>query len=56
MDAAPEPLVDFHTHSHYSDGVLAPAALVERARGRNVGTLALTDHDTIAGLPEARAA
>ena len=56
MDAAPEPLVDFHTHSHYSDGVLAPAALVERARGRNVGTLALTDHDTVAGLPEARAA
>ena len=56
MDSAPEPLVDFHTHSHYSDGVLAPAALVERARGRNVGTLALTDHDTTAGLAEARAA
>jgi hypothetical protein len=56
MDASTEPLVDFHTHSHYSDGVLSPAALVERARGRNVGTLALTDHDTIAGLPEARAA
>ena len=56
MDASAEPLVDFHTHSHYSDGVLSPAALVERARGRNVGTLALTDHDTIAGLAEARAA
>ena len=56
MDASAEPLVDFHTHSHYSDGVLSPAALVERARGRNVGTLALTDHDTIAGLTEARAA
>jgi predicted metal-dependent phosphoesterase TrpH len=56
MDSTPEPLVDFHTHSHYSDGVLAPAALVERARGRNVGTLALTDHDTTAGLAEARTA
>jgi predicted metal-dependent phosphoesterase TrpH len=56
MDATPEPLVDFHTHSHYSDGVLAPAALVERARSRNVGTLALTDHDTTAGLAEARVA
>jgi predicted metal-dependent phosphoesterase TrpH len=56
MDSSPEPLVDFHTHSHYSDGVLAPAALVERARTRNVGTLALTDHDTTAGLDEARAA
>jgi len=54
MDATPEPLVDFHTHSHFSDGVLAPAALVERARTRNVGTLALTDHDTTAGLAEAR--
>ena len=56
MDATPEPLVDFHTHSHFSDGVLAPAALVERAKTRNVGTLALTDHDTTAGLAEARAA
>jgi predicted metal-dependent phosphoesterase TrpH len=56
MDASTEPLVDFHTHSHYSDGVLSPAALVERAHGRNVGTLALTDHDTVAGLAEARAA
>jgi predicted metal-dependent phosphoesterase TrpH len=56
MDATPEPLVDFHTHSHYSDGVLAPAALVERARTRNVGTLSLTDHDTTAGLAEASAA
>ena len=56
MDSSPEPLVDFHTHSHYSDGVLSPADLVERARARRVGTLALTDHDTTAGLPEARAA
>ncbi|HUQ11438.1 MAG TPA: PHP domain-containing protein [Steroidobacteraceae bacterium] len=56
MDDIGEPLVDFHTHSHCSDGVLSPAALVERARTRRVGTLALTDHDTIAGLDEARAA
>jgi 3',5'-nucleoside bisphosphate phosphatase len=56
MDASPELLVDFHTHSHWSDGVLSPAALVERAQGRRVGTLALTDHDTTAGLAEARAA
>jgi len=56
MDASAELLVDFHTHSHYSDGVLSPAALVERAHARNVGTLALTDHDTVAGLDEARAA
>jgi len=54
MNDTPEPLVDFHTHSHCSDGVLSPAALVERALTRRVGTLALTDHDTTAGLDEAR--
>jgi hypothetical protein len=48
--------IHLHTHSHYSDGVLSPAALVERAQTRRVGTLALTDHDTTAGLAEARAA
>ena len=36
MDAGSETLVDFHTHSHFSDGVLAPAELVERARARGV--------------------
>jgi len=56
MDAGSETLVDFHTHSHHSDGVLSPAALVERARSRGVSTLSLTDHDTFAGLEEARAA
>ncbi len=56
MDSNGETLVDFHTHSHHSDGVLAPAQLVERAQGRRVSMLALTDHDTTAGLAEARAA
>ena len=32
MDSHPETLVDFHTHSHFSDGVLAPAQLVASAR------------------------
>jgi predicted metal-dependent phosphoesterase TrpH len=56
MEAGTETLVDFHTHSHFSDGVLAPAQLVGRARDRGVRVLALTDHDTTAGLTEARAA
>jgi 3',5'-nucleoside bisphosphate phosphatase len=56
MNSSATQLVDLHTHSHYSDGVLAPAALVERARTRNVGLLALTDHDNTAGLAEARVA
>jgi 3',5'-nucleoside bisphosphate phosphatase len=51
-----ETLIDLHTHSHHSDGTLAPAELVSRAAARNVRVLALTDHDTVAGLPEAREA
>jgi 3',5'-nucleoside bisphosphate phosphatase len=56
MDASTETIVDFHTHSDCSDGVLSPAALVARAHERRVSILALTDHDTVAGLDAARAA
>jgi predicted metal-dependent phosphoesterase TrpH len=49
-------LIDLHTHSHYSDGTLPPAELVALAATRGVTVLALTDHDTTAGLGEARAA
>jgi 3',5'-nucleoside bisphosphate phosphatase len=45
--------VDLHTHSNRSDGSLSPAELIERAAKAGVGILALTDHDTVAGLPEA---
>lgn len=48
--------IDLHCHSTISDGVLSPAQLVERAALRGVETLALTDHDDIAGLVEARQA
>jgi predicted metal-dependent phosphoesterase TrpH len=47
---------DLHTHTHYSDGVLAPDALVQRAAERGVEVLAVTDHDTTAGLDDAYAA
>jgi predicted metal-dependent phosphoesterase TrpH len=46
--------VDLHCHSTHSDGVLAPAAVVARAATRGVHTLALTDHDEVSGLREAR--
>jgi hypothetical protein len=46
--------IDLHTHSNCSDGSLSPAALVERAACAGVGVLALTDHDTVAGLDEAQ--
>ncbi len=45
--------IDLHTHSCCSDGVLQPAALVERAAAAGVQVLALTDHDTTAGLDAA---
>jgi predicted metal-dependent phosphoesterase TrpH len=46
-------IIDLHTHSNCSDGSLTPADLVRRAAGAGVAVLALTDHDTIAGLDEA---
>lgn len=46
---------DLHSHSNASDGVLTPGQLVRRAHARGVTALALTDHDTTAGLAEARA-
>ncbi|MCP1675520.1 putative metal-dependent phosphoesterase TrpH [Natronocella acetinitrilica] len=45
--------IDLHAHSTASDGRLPPAELVERAAGAGVRVLALTDHDTLSGLPEA---
>ena len=48
--------IDLHSHSTYSDGVLTPAALIERASHNRVTMLALTDHDEVGGLPEAAAA
>lgn len=49
-------LYDLHSHSTASDGALSPTELVQRAQGQGVTVLALTDHDTTAGLPEARQA
>lgn len=45
--------IDLHCHSYMSDGVLSPAAVVERAHEKGVERLSLTDHDTVAGLSEA---
>jgi len=51
-----ERFVDLHMHSTASDGVLAPAAVVAAARAAGLAAIALTDHDTLEGVPEARAA
>jgi predicted metal-dependent phosphoesterase TrpH len=48
--------IDLHLHSTASDGTLSPRVVVERARDANLAAIALTDHDTLAGLAEAREA
>lgn len=51
---AAQPLsFDLQSHSTRSDGALEPAAVVEAAAQAGVKLLALTDHDTLAGVPEA---
>lgn len=44
---------DLHVHSTASDGTLAPAALVSLAAHRAVDVLAIADHDSVDGVPEA---
>ncbi|QGX38805.1 PHP domain-containing protein [Permianibacter aggregans] len=49
-------IIDLHCHSHYSDGALSPAELVQQAESRGVNVLALSDHDSVDGIAEAKAA
>ncbi len=49
-------MVDLHIHSTASDGTDAPSVLVRKARAAGIDTLALTDHDTVAGVREFLAA
>lgn len=51
--ARPTSIADFHTHSSRSDGLLAPAQLIDHAAARGVRIMALTDHDTLDGYAEA---
>ncbi|QYJ80956.1 RNase RNM [Shewanella aegiceratis] len=46
-------LIDLHSHTTASDGQLTPSELVARALDNGVQMLAITDHDTLAGLKEA---
>ena len=62
MSGAPAPessaerFVDLHMHSTASDGVLPPAGVVAAARAAGLSAIALTDHDTVDGIAEARTA
>ena len=49
-------IYDLHCHSTASDGLLTPTALVQRAHEQGVNVLALTDHDSISGIAEAKIA
>lgn len=42
-------MIDFHTHTNFSDGILSPTELIERAISNGVEQMAITDHDTVAG-------
>ncbi|MBJ7536755.1 PHP domain-containing protein [Marinomonas transparens] len=53
-EAAQYRKVDLHTHSTRSDGRLSPTELVDLAVEQGVSLFALTDHDTLDGIPEAR--
>lgn len=56
MKKRPVAFADLHTHSTASDGTLSPGELVEKAESIGLSVLALTDHDTISGLKEAKEA
>lgn len=49
-------MIDLHLHTTASDGTLSPRDLVARAAAAGLTTIAVTDHDTVAGLAEARSA
>ena len=45
--------IDLHLHTTYSDGSLSPAEVLGLAHKAGVSALAITDHDIVAGIPEA---
>ena len=49
-------LIDLHVHSNYSDGSLSPSELIDLAIKKDLSVIALTDHDTLAGIDEAQRA
>ncbi len=49
-------MIDLHCHSQFSDGLLSPAVLIDKAIQLGMTYFALTDHDTVAGYSESRTA
>ena len=51
-----ENLIDLHTHSYISDGSCSPTDVIKAAKKNKLKAISLTDHDSIAGLKEAKIA
>ena len=49
-------MIDLHVHTTASDGQYSPSQIIEKALEKNISTIAITDHDTVAGLDEGAAA
>ena len=49
-------MIDLHVHTTASDGQYTPSQIIQKAADKNIKVIAITDHDTTAGLSEARAA
>ena len=52
----PEAYTDLHLHTTFSDGADTPEAVVARAVEKGFSAIAITDHDTLTGIPRAQAA
>jgi predicted metal-dependent phosphoesterase TrpH len=50
---APMAGIDLHVHTLHSDGTFAPSEAIRLARDRGLSSVAITDHDSLDGLPEA---
>ncbi|OGY26487.1 MAG: hypothetical protein A2Z11_02520 [Candidatus Woykebacteria bacterium RBG_16_43_9] len=48
--------IDLHTHTIYSDGVLTPSQLVQKAAKINLAAIAISDHENVVGIEEAKEA
>lgn len=55
-DRTARPYADLHAHTTASDGTLTPTELIEAAQAAGIALLAVTDHDTTAGVAEAQRA
>ena len=48
-------LADLHIHSYYSDGTMSPKEIVREAKNKNLGIIAITDHDVLDSYEEVKA-